>query len=89
MLYEVITQKNGTVTAGNASGVNDGGAALVLMSADKAKELGLTVMARIVSYASSGLDPKYMGLGPISASRKALDKAKLTVQDLDLSYNFV
>jgi acetyl-CoA C-acetyltransferase len=77
-------KKNGTVTAGNASGVNDGGAALVLMSADKAKELGLTVMARIVSYASSGLDPKYMGLGPISASRKALEKAKLTVQDLDL-----
>ena len=77
-------KKDGTVTAGNASGINDGGAALVVMSADKAKELGLTAMARILSYASTGVDPKYMGLGPISASRKALDKAKLTMQDIDL-----
>ena len=77
-------KKGGTVTAGNASGVNDGGAALVVMSADKAKELGLTAMARIISYASTGVDPRYMGIGPISASRKALDKANLTMQDMDL-----
>ena len=77
-------KKNGTVTAGNASGVNDGGAAFVIMSADKAKELGLKPMARILSYASTGVDPKYMGIGPISSSLKALEKAKLTIKDMDL-----
>lgn len=77
-------KKDGTVTAGNASGVNDGGAALVIMSADKAKELGIKPMARILSYASTGVDPKYMGIGPISSSLKALDKANLTIEDIDL-----
>jgi acetyl-CoA C-acetyltransferase len=77
-------QKDGTVTAGNASGINDGAAAILVMSADKAKELGLKPMARIVSYASAGVDPKVMGLGPIPASRKALEKAGLTLADIDL-----
>ena len=77
-------QKDGSVTAGNSSGINDGAAAVVVMSAEKAKELGITVLATIKSYASSGLDPKVMGCGPIYASRKALEKAGLTVADLDL-----
>lgn len=77
-------KKGGTVTAGNASGLNDGAAALVLMTADKAKELGLKPMAKIVSYASAGVDPAIMGIGPIPASRKALAKAGLEVKDLDL-----
>ena len=72
------------VTAGNASGLNDGAAALVLMTADKAKELGLKPMAKIVSYASAGVDPAIMGIGPIPASRKALAKAGLEVKDMDL-----
>ena len=77
-------KKDGTVTAGNASGINDGAAALVVMSADKAKTLSLKPLARIRSYASSGVDPKVMGLGPVAATRKALAKAGLTVADLDL-----
>lgn len=77
-------KKGGTVTAGNASGLNDGAAALVLMTADKAKELGLKPMAKIVSYASAGVDPAIMGIGPIPASRKALAKAGLEVKDMDL-----
>lgn len=77
-------QKDGSVTAGNSSGINDGAAAVVVMSAEKAKELGITVLATIKSYASAGLDPKVMGCGPIYASRKALEKAGLTVADLDL-----
>ena len=77
-------KKDGTVTAGNASGINDGAVALVLMSADKAKELGIKPMARIRSYASGGVDPSIMGMGPVPASRKALAKAGLTVADLDL-----
>ena len=77
-------KKGGTVTAGNASGLNDGAAALVVMSADKAKELGLKPMAKIVSYASAGVDPAIMGIGPIPASRKALTKAGLEVKDMDL-----
>jgi len=76
--------EQGTVTAGNASGINDGAAALVVMSADKAAELGLTPLAAIVSWASAGVDPKIMGAGPIPASRKALLKAGLTIEDLDL-----
>ncbi len=76
--------KEGTVTAGNASGINDGAAAVVIMSESKAKELGLTPMAKIVSYASAGVDPKIMGTGPIPASRKCLDKAGWTPADLDL-----
>jgi acetyl-CoA C-acetyltransferase len=77
-------KKDGSVTAGNASGINDGASAVLVMSADKAAELGLKPMARIVSYASAGLDPKIMGYGPVPASKKALEKAGLTVDDLDL-----
>ena len=77
-------RNDGTVTAGNASGINDGAAALVVMSKDKAAELGLTPLATIVSWASAGVDPKIMGTGPIPASRKALAKAGLTVEDMDL-----
>jgi acetyl-CoA C-acetyltransferase len=77
-------KKDGTVTAGNASGINDGAAALVMMSAEKAKELGLKPMARICAYASGGVDPSVMGLGPIPATRKALAKAGLTINDIDL-----
>jgi acetyl-CoA C-acetyltransferase len=77
-------KKDGTVTAGNASGINDGAAAIVLMSAEKAKELGLTPLARIRSFGSAGVDPSVMGIGPVPATRKALAKAGLTVADLDL-----
>jgi acetyl-CoA C-acetyltransferase len=77
-------KKDGTVTAGNASGINDGGAAVVVMSAEKAKELGLRPLARIRAYATTGVDPSLMGTGPISASQRALAKAGLTVKDLDL-----
>lgn len=76
--------KAGSVTAGNASGLNDGAAAVVVMSAAKAKELGLTPLAKIVSYATSGLDPKVMGLGPVYAARKALDRAGWQASDVDL-----
>jgi acetyl-CoA C-acetyltransferase len=76
--------KEGTVTAGNASGINDGAAALVVMSADEAKKRGLTPMARIVSYASVGVDPAVMGSGPIPASKKALELAGWQASDLDL-----
>lgn len=77
-------KKDGTVTAGNASGINDGGAALVVMSLDKAKTLGLKPLAFIRSYATAGVDPAIMGTGPIPASQKALQKAGLTAKDLDL-----
>jgi acetyl-CoA C-acetyltransferase len=77
-------KKNGTVTAGNASGINDGAAALLVMSKKKAKELGLEIIANITAYASAGVDPAIMGTGPIPATRKALAKANLTVDDLDL-----
>lgn len=77
-------KKDGTVTAGNASGINDGAAALVVMSADKAKDLGIQPLARIRGYASGGVDPKVMGMGPVPATRKALAKAGLAVSDLDL-----
>ena len=75
-------KKDGTVTAGNASGINDAAAALLLMSADKAKELGLKPLLKIKAYASGGLDPAYMGLGPIPAVRKLFDKEKLTMGDV-------
>jgi len=75
---------DGTVTAGNASGINDGGAALVLMSAKDASTRGLTPLGRIASWASAGVDPAIMGTGPIPASRKALEKAGWKVKDLDL-----
>ena len=76
--------KDGTVTAANASGLNDGAAALVLMSADEAKKRGLTPLARIASWANAGVDPAIMGTGPIPASKKALERAGWTVADLDL-----
>ncbi|MAZ03523.1 MAG: acetyl-CoA C-acyltransferase [Sneathiella sp.] len=76
--------KDGSVTAGNASGINDGAAAVVLMTADAAKAKGLTPMARIVSWAQSGVDPAIMGTGPIPASRAALEKAGWSKDDLDL-----
>ena len=76
--------KEGSVTAANASGLNDGAAALVLMSADEAKARGIEPLARIVSWASAGVDPSIMGTGPIPASKKALEKAGWTVADLDL-----
>jgi len=76
--------KEGSVTAGNASGLNDGAAALVLMSADEAKKRGLEPLARIVSWANAGVDPEVMGTGPIPASKKALEKAGWKVSDLDL-----
>jgi acetyl-CoA C-acetyltransferase len=76
--------KDGTVTAGNASGLNDGAAAVVMMSASKAKALGLTPLARVKAYASAGLDPSIMGMGPVSATRLCLKKAGWTHQDVDL-----
>ena len=76
--------KEGTVTAGNASGINDGAAAVVVMSAEEARRRGITPLARIVSWATAGVDPSIMGTGPIPASRKALAKAGWTVGDLDL-----
>ncbi len=76
--------KAGTVTAGNASGLNDGAAAVVVMSAKKADQLGLTPLGRIASYASAGLDPAIMGMGPVPASRRALERAGWNPQDLDL-----
>ncbi|WP_293981592.1 acetyl-CoA C-acetyltransferase [uncultured Clostridium sp.] len=76
--------KDGTVTAGNASGINDGAAAFVVMSAEKAEELGIKPLAKILSYGSKGLDPAIMGYGPFHATKKALEVANLTVEDLDL-----
>lgn len=77
-------KKDGSVTAGNASGINDGAAALIVMSADKAKELGLEVLGKIVGYASAGVEPSIMGIGPVPAVRKALERAKLKLEDMDL-----
>ncbi len=77
-------KKDGTVTAGNASGINDSAAAIVVMSREKAEQLGLKPLAVIKSYASAGVDPAVMGTGPIPASRKALEKAGWKVADLDL-----
>jgi acetyl-CoA C-acetyltransferase len=76
--------KEGTVTAGNASGINDGGAATVLMSADEARKRGITPLARIASWATAGVDPAVMGSGPIPASRKALERAGWSVDDIEL-----
>ncbi|HPF21793.1 MAG TPA: acetyl-CoA C-acyltransferase, partial [Syntrophomonas sp.] len=77
-------KKDGSVTAANASGINDGAAAIIVMSREKADELGIKPMAKVVSYASGGVDPKVMGLGPIPASKKALAKAGMTIDDMDL-----
>ncbi|WP_448873927.1 thiolase family protein [Desulfobulbus propionicus] len=76
--------KDGTVTAGNASGINDGAASVLLMSADKAKALGLKPMVKIESFASGGLDPAYMGLGPVPAIQKALKQCGKTIKDMDM-----
>ncbi len=76
--------RDGTVTAGNASGINDGAAAVLLMSSEEAERRGIEPLARIVSYATAGLDPAVMGMGPVHASRKALEKAGWKVSDLDL-----
>lgn len=83
-LKPAFKKEGGTVTAGNASGINDGAACVIVMSADKAKELGIKPLCTIVSHASAGVDPSVMGTGPIPASRKALAKAGLKVEDLDL-----
>ena len=77
-------KKDGTVTAANASGINDGAAALVVMSKEKADELGIKPLATIVSYATGGVDPKIMGVGPVPASRKAMEKAGMKIEDIDL-----
>jgi len=77
-------KKDGTVTAGNASGINDGAAAVVVMSADRAKAMGLAPLAKIKAYASAGVDPSVMGIGPVPATRKALAKAGLTIEDIGL-----
>jgi acetyl-CoA C-acetyltransferase len=88
--YEAVAKlrpafdKDGTVTAGNASGINDGAAAVVLMTLEEARRRGITPLARIVSWAHAGVDPSIMGTGPIPASKKALEKAGWTVKDLDL-----
>ncbi len=77
-------KKGGTVTAANASGINDGAAALVVMSKDKAEELGLSWLCEIVSYATGGVDPSIMGVGPVASCTKALAKADMTIDDIDL-----
>jgi acetyl-CoA C-acetyltransferase len=77
-------QTDGTVTAGNASGINDGAAAVVVVSAERARLMELTPMAKIVSYASAGVDPRYMGMGPVPAIERALEKAGLEIKDIDL-----
>ena len=77
-------KEGGTVTAGNASGMNDGAAGVIVMEEEKAKELGLPVMARIVSVATTGVDPEIMGIGPVSATEKALKKAGLKLSDIEL-----
>jgi acetyl-CoA C-acetyltransferase len=79
-----IFKKDGTVTAASSSGINDGAGALILTHPEKAAELGMTPMARIVSFAQAGVDPLYMGLGPIPSTKKALAKAGLTLDDIDL-----
>ena len=83
-LKPAFKKDGGTVTAANASGINDGAAALVIMSKEKADELGIKPLATVVSYATGGVDPKIMGVGPVPAVKKALAKANLKVEDLDL-----
>jgi acetyl-CoA C-acetyltransferase len=83
-LRPVFAKEDGTVTAGNASGINDAAAAVLLMSADTARERGVKPLAQLVSYAHAGVDPAYMGIGPVPATRKALERAGLGVADLDV-----
>jgi acetyl-CoA C-acetyltransferase len=80
----VFVKENGTVTAGNASGINDGAAAVVLMSGDAVKKHGAKPLARLVAYAHAGVEPHIMGIGPVPSSEKALEKAGLTVADMDV-----
>ncbi|HKM01545.1 MAG TPA: acetyl-CoA C-acyltransferase, partial [Sedimentibacter sp.] len=77
-------KKDGTVTAGSSSGINDGAAAVLVMSKEKANELGIKPLATIVSFASAGVDPTIMGYGPVPSSKKALAKANMTIEDIDL-----
>ena len=77
-------KKDGTVTAGNASGINDGAAAIIVMSKEKADELGIKPLAKIVSYASAGVEPSIMGIGPVPATKLALERANMTIEDMDL-----
>jgi acetyl-CoA C-acetyltransferase len=83
-LKPVFVKENGTVTAGNASGINDGAAAVVVMEGAVAQARGIRPLARLVAYAHAGVDPKYMGIGPVPATRKVLQKTGLTVKDLDV-----
>lgn len=83
-LKPVFAKENGTVTAGNASGINDGAAAVVLMERSVAEKRGLKPMAKLVSYGHAGVDPKYMGIGPVPSTKKALERAGLKVSDLDV-----
>ena len=83
-LKPAFLKENGTVTAGNASGINDAAAAVVLMERSVAEQRGLKPMARLVAYAHAGVDPKYMGIGPVPATQKVLQKAGLTIKDLDV-----
>jgi acetyl-CoA C-acetyltransferase len=83
-LKPVFTKENGSVTAGNASGINDAAAAVLMMEAGAAKARGIKPLARLVAYAHAGVDPKYMGIGPVPATQLALKRAGLTVNDLDV-----
>jgi acetyl-CoA C-acetyltransferase len=83
-LKPVFAKENGTVTAGNASGINDAAAAVVLMERSVAEKRGLKPLARLVAWAHAGVDPKYMGIGPVPATRKVLEKANLKAGDLDV-----
>lgn len=83
-LKPVFAKENGTVTAGNASGINDGAAAVVLMERSVAERRGLKPMARLISYGHAGVDPKYMGIGPVPSTKKALERAGLKISDLDV-----
>jgi acetyl-CoA C-acetyltransferase len=83
-LRPVFQKENGTVTAGNASGINDAAAAVLLMARETAEERGLKPLARLVSYAHAGVDPRYMGIGPVPATRIALERAGLSIDQLDV-----
>jgi acetyl-CoA C-acetyltransferase len=83
-LKPVFAKENGTVTAGNASGINDAAAAVLLMSREAAEQRGLAPMARLVAYAHAGVDPLHMGIGPVPATRLALQRAGLRIEDLDV-----
>ncbi|MEO7954594.1 MAG: acetyl-CoA C-acyltransferase, partial [Polaromonas sp.] len=83
-LRAVFVKENGSVTAGNASGINDGAAAVVLMEAGAAARQGIKPLAKMLSYAHAGVDPKYMGIGPVPAVKKALERAGLKIEDMDV-----